>query len=99
MKFIGTRGVIDASRWTAPFPVSGEGSGEQDRVAPGTTLPEVETTHHMKNWLECLRTRKTPNAPIDSGYAHAVATIMADESSIHGVRMVYDPAKRVIQAG
>ena len=53
----------------------------------------------MKNWLECLRTRKPPNAPIEAGYAHSVAVIMADDSYIRGVRMVYDPAKRAIRAG
>ena len=50
----------------------------------------------MKNWLECLRTRKAPNAPMAAGYAHAVAGIMADESFIRGKRMAYDAAKRKI---
>ena len=41
LKFFGTRGVLDASRWswTEPFQVSSEGSDEPDRIEPGTRLP------------------------------------------------------------
>jgi predicted dehydrogenase len=101
LKFFGTRGVIDASRWrwNEPFQLSGEGSGEPDRIEPGARIPEMESTPHMKNFLECLRTRKAPNAPIDAGYAHSVAVIMADEALVRGVRMVYDPNKRAIHPG
>jgi hypothetical protein len=53
----------------------------------------------MKNWLDCLRTRKEPAAPIEAGYQHAVACLMADESWVHGARMVYDPVKRKIKKG
>ncbi|MCI0622176.1 MAG: Gfo/Idh/MocA family oxidoreductase [Acidobacteria bacterium] len=101
LKFFGTRGVLDASRWswTEPFQVSGEGSGEPDRIEPGTGLPTLESTPHMKNWLECLRNRKPPNAPIEAGYAHSVAVIMADEAYVRGARMVYDPVKRSMRQG
>jgi predicted dehydrogenase len=86
LKVFGTRGVLDASRWSwaEPFQVSSEGSGEPDRVEPGTRLPDLESTPHMKNWLECLRSRKVPNAPIEAGYAHSVAAIMADEAYVRG---------------
>ena len=101
LKFFGTRGVLDASRWswTEPFQVSGEGSGEPDRIEPGTRLPALESTPHMKNWLECLRSRKAPNAPIEAGYDHSVAAIMADEAYVRGARIVYDPVKRSIRQG
>ena len=97
-RIYGTRGSIDCSDWSwdGEWPVSGEGSDEPDKVENGTKLPRVESVPHMKNWLECLRTRKAPNAPMAAGYAHAVAGIMADESSIRGKRMAYDAAKRKI---
>jgi hypothetical protein len=53
----------------------------------------------MKNWLECLRSRKAPNAPIEAGYDHSVAAIIADEAYVRGARMVYDPVKRSIRQG
>ena len=99
LKFFGTRGVLDATRWGQPWLLTGEGSGEPDRVPPGATLPEVDSPHHMRNWLDCLRSRQPPNAPIDAGYSHSVAVIMADEALVRGTRLVYDPARRAIHAG
>jgi hypothetical protein len=101
LKFLGTRGVLDATRWNwdAPFQITGDGSGEPDRIAPGDAIPPAESTPHMKNWLECLRTRRQPIAPIEAGYQHSVAVIMADEALVRGVRMVYDPARRALRAG
>ncbi len=101
LKFFGTRGVIDATRWrwNEPFQLTGDGSGEPDRIQAGARIPEMDSTPHMKNFLECLRTRKVPNAPVDAGYAHSVAVIMADEALTRGTRMVYDANKRAIHAG
>jgi len=97
-RIYGTRGSIDCSNWSwdGEWPVSGEGSEEPDKVESGIKLPRVDSVHHMKNWLECLRTRNAPNAPMEAGYAHAVAGIMADESFIRGKRMAYDPVNRRI---
>ena len=33
---------------------------------------------HMSNWIECVRARKTPHAPVDIGYRSAVAAHMAN---------------------
>jgi len=94
----GTRGSINCEDWSwnGEWPVSGEGTDEPDRIQPGTKLPSVASVHHMKNWLDCLRTRQAPNAPIEAGYAHAVAGIMADEAFIRGRRITYDPVKKEI---
>ncbi len=100
-KFIGTRGTLDVTG-TAPgrvWTVSGEGSGEPDKIQPGTEVPKAESVPHMQNFFECMRTRKSPIAPLEAGYAHAVAIILADEAFTRGARMVYDPVKRTIQAG
>ncbi|MCX6624243.1 MAG: Gfo/Idh/MocA family oxidoreductase, partial [Acidobacteria bacterium] len=84
LKFIGTRGVMDATRWNSPWILSGEGSPEPGHIAPGTEVATVDSTHHMKNWFECLRSRKQPAAPIDAGFGHAVACILADEAFVRG---------------
>lgn len=98
MKFFGTRGVMDGTNWTKPWILSGQ-RDEPDSIAPETRIPELENTPHMKNWLECVRSRKEPQAPIDAGYQHAVACLMADESWVRGTRVVYDHARRRILAG
>jgi predicted dehydrogenase len=98
LKFIGTRGVMDATRWEQPWVLTGE-RGAEDAIPAGTQIPSVETTHHMKNFLECVRSRKTPAAPIEAGHQHVVAALMAEESMLRGARMVYDPVKRAIRQG
>ncbi|HTP35846.1 MAG TPA: Gfo/Idh/MocA family oxidoreductase [Candidatus Acidoferrales bacterium] len=45
---------------------------------------------HMRNWLECLRTRKDPNATIDDGFAHSVAAIMAARAQREGKKLYWD---------
>ncbi|MFB3826283.1 MAG: Gfo/Idh/MocA family protein [Bryobacteraceae bacterium] len=101
LKFYGTRGSIDGARWSwnGQWEISGQGSNEPDRIADGARLPQAESVPHMRNFLECIRTRKQPNAPIDAGYSHSVAAIMADESYLRGKRMVYDPKTRSIREG
>jgi hypothetical protein len=98
---MGTRGTIDATKWNNPWVLSGDGiPADQPRIADGAKIPEVPSTPHMKNWFDCMRSRQQPAAPIDpAGYGHAVACIMADESFLHGRRMVHDPAKRAIHEG
>src|SRR5579871_5452763 len=34
--------------------------------------------NHMQNWIDCVRSRSTPNAPVDLGYRSAVAVHMAN---------------------
>lgn len=99
LKFIGTRGIMDATRWDKPWVLSGEGVRDADRIAEGATVPEASSVPHMKNWFDCMRSRQQPAAPIESGYAHSVASIMADESYVRGKRMVHDPRTRTIHEG
>jgi predicted dehydrogenase len=54
---------------------------------------------HVHNWLECVRSRKEPNAPVEVGHAHSVAGILCFKAWESGRRQVYDPVKRTIAAG
>lgn len=107
LRFIGTRGVTDCGpaqgRNTTvrqeAFAITGEGSGEPDKIVRAVKLPDIAAVHHMKNWLDCVRSRKEPIAPIDAGLSHAVAVIMADEALVRGRRMVYDVVRREIREG
>lgn len=97
-KWFGTRGTLDARSLSAreSWTVTGQGAGEPDRITEDFTVPESETTHHMQNFLECVRSRKEPIAPIEAGFNHSVACILADEALISGRRMTYDSARREI---
>jgi predicted dehydrogenase len=45
---------------------------------------------HMRNWLECLRSRDQPNATVDHGFAHSVAIIMAARAQQEGKKLYWD---------
>jgi predicted dehydrogenase len=97
-KWFGTRGTLDAKNLSTKehWIANGDGSGETDKIASEVMMAEPPTTHHMQNFLECVRTRKQPIAPIEAGYAHSVAVIMADEALRTGRRMTYDAANRSV---
>src|SRR6202167_3978619 len=40
------------------------------------TGADPQTSANMRNWMESVRSRKTPNAPIEAGYSHSVALCM-----------------------
>ena len=100
-KWFGTRATLDAKNLSPSqkWVVSGQGSGEPDRVKSDVEVAPIETPHHMQNFLDCVRSRKQPIAPIEAGYAHSVAVIMADEALTTGRRMIYDPARRDVLPG
>ncbi len=57
------------------------------------------TTAHIRNWMECVRSRKTPNAPIEAGYQHSIATIMSNAAYRTGLKVTFDEKNQEILAG
>jgi predicted dehydrogenase len=57
------------------------------------------TTAHVRNWMECVRSRKQPNAPIEAGYHHAIAVIMANAAYRTGERVTFDEQTQEVMAG
>jgi predicted dehydrogenase len=57
------------------------------------------TFSHIKNWMECVRSRKTPNAPIEAGYQHSIATIMANAAYRTGQRVTFNEKTQEVMAG
>ncbi|MBZ5592810.1 MAG: Gfo/Idh/MocA family oxidoreductase [Acidobacteriia bacterium] len=45
---------------------------------------------HMTNWLECLRSRKAPNATVLNGFAHSVVVTMAARAYREGKKLYWD---------
>ena len=97
LKFFGSRGEMDGTRWGDPFLLSGETVKDEDRIRNGETIPVADSVPHMLNFLECVRARETPNAPIEAGYNHSIAAILADESFVRGRRVEFDPRTRKIR--
>ena len=57
------------------------------------------TSNHMRNWMECVRSKKETNAPVEAGYSHAIACIMANAAARTGTKVTFDEAKQEIMAG
>jgi len=57
------------------------------------------TTAHMRNWMECIRNRKKPNADVTAGYNHSIATIMCTAALRTGEKASFDEARQEVLAG
>ncbi len=55
--------------------------------------PPVADAVHMRNWLDCMRTRQTPNATVDDGFQSSVVALMALESLKTGKKIYFDTQK------
>ena len=97
-RIYGDQGLMDLSDHNAPT-VSGEGAGRRGKFRKEVPVEQVDTPDHFLNWLQCIRSRKTPNASIDAGYQHSVAVIMAVTAMDTGRRQIYDHQKREIRDG
>ncbi|MCX5674147.1 MAG: Gfo/Idh/MocA family oxidoreductase [Planctomycetota bacterium] len=98
-KMFGDQGTLDMVTWTAPVLTAEGGEKNKGAIRGKQPVKDIEQPDHFQNWLQCLRTRKTPNASIDAGYQHAVAVIMAMKAYDTGRRQIYDPEKREIRDG
>jgi predicted dehydrogenase len=63
------------------------------------TGADTLTHNHVKNWMECVRSRKQPNAPIEAGYQHSIATIMSNAAYRTGLKVVFDEKTQEVMAG
>ena len=72
---------------------------KEEVVTSANTGGDSLTSAHMRNWMECVRARRNPNAPIEAGYSHAIALIMANASARTGMRATFCPKSRQVMAG
>ena len=67
---------------------------ERTNRRDGTTLTGTTPNQdHMANWIDCVRNRKTPNAPVEIGYRSAIAAHMANLAYRHKQRVTAAMAK------
>jgi len=50
----------------------------------------VESRDHVGNFLECVRTRRDPVAPVEAGHAATTVTLVADIATRLGRKLVWD---------
>src|SRR5215471_9196348 len=54
------------------------------------------TSANVRNWMECVRSHKTPNASIEAGYSHSVALCMTIAAIHTGRRVTFDEVKQEV---
>ncbi len=68
-------------------------------ISSANTGGDLLTSTHMRNWMDCVRSRKETNAPVEAGYAHAIACIMANAAVHTGVKVTFDEKNQEVMAG
>ena len=68
-------------------------------VASANTGGDTLTSGHVRNWMECVRSRKQPNAPVEAGYSHSIATIMTNAASRTGMKATFDEKTQEVMVG
>jgi hypothetical protein len=75
---------------------------EGGKPVPASNVPEPEifvrserdgTVDNVKNFLDCLRSRKTPNAHIQAGFEAARTSWIGNIALKRGMKTVWDDAK------
>lgn len=59
-------------------------------VASANTGGDPLTSAHVRNWMECIRSRQQPNAPAEAGYNHSIACIMTTAAARTGGKATFD---------
>jgi len=54
------------------------------------------TSAHMRNWMECIRSRQAPHADVQAGYNHSTAICMTIAAMHTGRRVTFDDAKQEV---
>jgi predicted dehydrogenase len=94
-QFHGDKARFDVGReGYALYPQSAEVDIKPSKQVHRVGTFEPATRAHIRNFLECIKTRKDPNATVEMGNWTAVVLCMAMESLRQGRRMRWDGAKR-----
>lgn len=93
--FYGLNGTFDTRSWTARK----EGGRNDSPLKESIKIKPEPGENHVQNWLQCIRSRRDPSAPIEAGYAHSIASILCFLSWEHGQRYSYDSSREAIYPG
>jgi len=68
-------------------------------AASANTGADTLTSNHMRNWMECIRSRKQPHAPVEAGYYHSIANIMTNAAVMTGAKATFNEDTQEVMAG
>lgn len=98
-QFHGAKARFDVGReaW-AIYPQTSalEVKASRERKAPGTFVPA--TRAHIRNFMECIKSRRDPNATVEMGQSTNIVLCMAMDSLRQGRRLKWNPERRKVEA-
>jgi hypothetical protein len=71
-------------------------SGEKGAQSVIERVPGDITAHHVRNFLECCRTRKAPNCDPYFGHRGTQVALLAVQSYVEKRRIHFDPDREVV---
>ena len=79
-----------------PFSLS---KAVEETSTSANTGADNQTSANMRNWMECVRSRKTPNASVDAGYSHSVALCMNIAAIQTGQKVAFNDKTQQVMVG
>ncbi|MCX6619779.1 MAG: Gfo/Idh/MocA family oxidoreductase, partial [Acidobacteria bacterium] len=67
ISWYGTRGAMEGTIDGRTYTISGAGSSMRDKLGGEAVIAAEATNSHMQNFLECVRSRKSPRADYQAG--------------------------------
>ncbi len=86
LEFRGTKATLKIDR--SGFGIYREGAGKENPILKERSAFDG-TISHMQNFFDCVRDRKTPNAPVDAGVTCALAGHLANLALRGGKRVTW----------
>lgn len=95
-RIYGDKGTLNLDSLNAPVYTADGGVNRDGGIRGENKVAPIAQPDHWVNWYRCMREGKTPNASLDAGYQHSIASIMATMSYETGRRTRFDAGKRKI---
>jgi predicted dehydrogenase len=85
--FIGERGKLEISR--------GKVASNPPEIAEEILRSAGKDENHVRNWIECMKSRARPNADVEIGHRSATVCHLGNIARWTGRRLRWDPVKEV----
>ncbi|MBL8232197.1 MAG: Gfo/Idh/MocA family oxidoreductase [Bryobacterales bacterium] len=91
VEFLGDKGRLFINRNRYEFLKAEKGAQPVSQRIPGDI-----TSEHVRNFLDCCKSRKLPNGDVYHGHRSAQACLLAVESYVERRRIRFDPAREIV---
>ncbi len=99
-RYLGSHGTIERLAGTTDMVTGKSQTGvwyfpeKVNRPEGAAAEGQTQDVNHMANFIDCIRSRKEPNAPVEIGYRSAVAAHMANLAYRRTERVTLEAVKR-----